>query len=107
MFAGEQSFNQNQSRWDVSSVINMVDMFIGAAGFNQPLDEWDTSSVTNLERMFKGATSFNENLQPWGNKIIFQAINVNGMFVALGCTNQTSSIGLSGSFCAVTNCTAP
>jgi surface protein len=62
MFAGERSFNQNHSSWDVSSVINMVDMFIGAAGFNQPLDEWDTSLVTNLERMFKCATSFNENL---------------------------------------------
>jgi|GEM_PF-1160470 surface protein len=45
-------FNQDISKWDVSSVTNMEAMFSHAAMFNQPINDWDVSNVESMRSMF-------------------------------------------------------
>ena len=65
MFLGATSFNQNLSRWDVSSVTDMSSMFDGALSFNQNLSKWNVSSVTDMSDMFSNVISFNGNICDW------------------------------------------
>ncbi len=65
MFAGTHSFNQDISRWDVSSVENMASMFEKAKSFNQPLNEWDVRNAIFRTSMFKNAVNFNQPLDRW------------------------------------------
>ena len=39
------TFNEDISRWDVSSITTMQSMFAGASEFNQDLSGWDTSAI--------------------------------------------------------------
>ena len=55
------TFNENISSWNTSSVVNMSLMFYNSTSFNQPLN-WDTSSVIDMSAMFASATSFNQPL---------------------------------------------
>jgi surface protein len=45
-------FNQDISKWDVSSVTNMEAMFSHAAQFSQPINDWDVSNVESMRSMF-------------------------------------------------------
>ncbi|NOI76010.1 BspA family leucine-rich repeat surface protein [Vibrio coralliilyticus] len=45
LFAKDESFNQDISRWDTRRVINMDGMFLGAKRFDQDLTVWDVSKV--------------------------------------------------------------
>ena len=45
-------FNEDISRWNVSSVKNMARMFCEAYSFNQPLNDWDISNVKYTQFMF-------------------------------------------------------
>ncbi|KAL3935536.1 MAG: hypothetical protein SGBAC_008964 [Bacillariaceae sp.] len=58
-----RDFNDDISKWDVSSVTNMHGMFAGAWAFDQDLSSWDVSSVTNMSGMF--SDEFNQNLSMW------------------------------------------
>jgi len=51
-------FNEDLSRWNVSSVTNMYCMFADARAFNASIGGWDVSSVTNMAGMFDVATAF-------------------------------------------------
>ena len=67
MFASCPDYNQPMGDWDVSSVRDMSDMFSGYYGsnFNQDISEWDVSSVTDMNNMFNKANAFNQPLNKW------------------------------------------
>jgi len=58
-------FNEDLSRWDVSSVVNMGGMLAGATSYNGDLSSWNVSSVVDMNHMFAGATSYNGDLSSW------------------------------------------
>ena len=60
MFFFADSFNQDLSEWNVSSLTICDWMFRSAISFNQDISDWDMSNVTNLEKMFYQAESFNQ-----------------------------------------------
>ena len=53
LFYGANTFNQDISNWNVSSVTNMVAMFKEANAFNQDISDWNVSSATNMTDMFQ------------------------------------------------------
>ncbi len=61
----ENSFNKNISKWDTSSVSNMLNMFCGATSFNQPIGDWDVSNVWNMKYMFNDTSDFNQPIGSW------------------------------------------
>jgi len=65
MFQNAYAFNGDLSSWDVSLVRNMGALFYSAFLFNQDLSSWDVSSVTNSGSMFEAARSFNQDLCDW------------------------------------------
>eukprot|EP00984_Skeletonema_dohrnii_P023220 scaffold12292_cov106-Skeletonema_dohrnii-CCMP3373.AAC.1 len=98
LFAYKGSFNANITAWDTSSVTDMANMFRGASIFNQDLSAWDTSSVTDMDYMFQEASAFNQNLCAWKDKFPYsKAVQI---FVASGCTDQTTPISDQSAFCA-------
>ena len=65
LFDGENTFDEDISTWDVSSVESMRRMFLEARVFNQDIGNWDVSSVTSMRSMFNGAASFNQSIGTW------------------------------------------
>ncbi|MEI6590643.1 MAG: BspA family leucine-rich repeat surface protein, partial [Actinomycetes bacterium] len=73
MFSPNQTFNQDLSSWDVSSVTNMDGLFSGASSFNngdtsgsssKPLT-WETTSLQNMNSAFSNNPAFNQPLPNW------------------------------------------
>ena len=62
---GLSTFNGDITRWDTSSVTNMLRMFINAFSFNQDIGSWNTGKVRNMERMFRSASAFNQDIGSW------------------------------------------
>ena len=87
-FAFNVNFNQPIGNWDVSNVTTMNVMFDGATSFNQPIGDWNVSNVTHTGVMFRGATSFN---QPIGDWNVSNVTNMSGMFN--GAINFNQPIG--------------
>ena len=58
-------FNQDISRWDVSSGTDFTNMFLLASPFNQDISGWDVSAGTRFGAMFYGATAFNQDISGW------------------------------------------
>ena len=54
MFAGNPYFNQDISKWDVSSGNNFKGMLSNMYSFNYEVSNWDVSSGTNFNSMFFG-----------------------------------------------------
>ncbi|PML00679.1 hypothetical protein BCT90_20065 [Vibrio lentus] len=63
LFAKDQYFNQDISRWDTSRVANMDRMFSGAKRFNQDLTHWDVKRVSR-HTDFAKASGLSENSLP-------------------------------------------
>ena len=42
-------FNDNISKWDVQSVMDMSALFLNALSFNGDILKWDVSSVVDME----------------------------------------------------------
>jgi len=82
------SFNQDISSWDTSSVTNMRGMFFNASNFNQDISAWDTSSVTNMRGMFINASSFNQDISSWDTSNV---TNMEAMFSGASSFDQDIS----------------
>ena len=91
MFEGAREFNQDISRWNVTSVIDFGFMFSNATMFNQDLSGWvredvristrgvfqrffstlsywftqDVSGAVSFRYMFSNATEFDNDLSTW------------------------------------------
>ena len=95
LFSGKETFNQNISSWDTSSVTNMLGMFsVGVLTddnemvFNQDISKWDVSKVTDMSSMFVRARSFNQDIGNWN---VSSVINMSGMFLQAIRFNQDIS----------------
>ncbi|TVQ15298.1 MAG: BspA family leucine-rich repeat surface protein, partial [Balneolaceae bacterium] len=88
LFSEMQTFNQDISHWDVSSVVTMERMFSGANAFNQDIASWDVSSVTNTYAMFAGhiynPNSFNQDIGNWD---VSAVTDMGWMFLNAGAFN--------------------
>ncbi|MBW8199456.1 BspA family leucine-rich repeat surface protein [Flagellimonas abyssi] len=73
----DNSFNEDISSWDTSSVTDMSNMFDSAKDFNQDIGDWDTSNVRIMEGMFNLASSFNQDIGDWDTSNV---INMSDMF---------------------------
>ena len=62
---GAAVFNDDLSKWDVSSVTRMVSMFMRAASFDGDISRWDVSTVTSTSSVFNDATAFNGDISKW------------------------------------------
>ena len=65
LMVGLSTFNGDITRWDTSSVTNMLRMFLNAYSFNQDIGSWDTAHVTDMEAMFEDASEFNHDISSW------------------------------------------
>lgn len=87
-------------------------MFYNAKKFNQDISKWDLSSAIDTISMFQGAGSFNQNLCQWGdgldpskNTNDTETITVTTMFGSSGCPTWDDPIltdSIPGPFCV--NC---
>ena len=62
LFKDRADFNDDISRWNLSSCLWMRGMFEGATSFNVDISQWDVSKVTNMNYMLHGASSFTHQL---------------------------------------------
>jgi len=97
------AFNQDLSKWDVSSVrekrsmlyyvdlsfaSNMNGMFDNAQSFNQDLSNWDVSHVTDMCYVFSHALAFNQDLSKWD---VSSVTHMESMFQNAAAFNQDIS----------------
>jgi len=107
----QSTFEDDLSRWDVSSGRYMNQMFAGAHYFNSNLDQWDVRNVQDMTEMFAAAEQFNQNLCSWGQKLNQDSVIFNNpernlihggtqfvMFASTKCTEQGNPIPGSNTF---------
>ena len=75
-FLSRDTFNEDLSAWDVSSVTGMSRMFRYAISFNnggQSLENWDVSSLYSMDSLFQGTVAdghaFNQPINAWGDHL--------------------------------------
>lgn len=88
MFNGAASFNADISKWDVSKVENMIAIFCGAKSFNQDISKWNVSNVEDMFAMFQGAKSFTADISKWN---VSNVTNMDYMFCGTKSFNQDLS----------------
>jgi len=60
------NFNEDLSRWNMSSATNLNSMFLGCDKFQGTgVDKWDVSNVKTMVGTFESCTSFDQNLSAW------------------------------------------
>jgi len=64
LFQYKDSFNDDISLWDASSVTTMSQMF-RATSFNIDISQWNVGKVTTMYAMFRSATLFNKDISLW------------------------------------------
>ena len=74
----DSNFNADLSKWDVSSVVNMLGTFDECVKFNSDLSSWDVSQVTRMEQMFQFTRFFNQDISGWD--VSKEATNFREMF---------------------------
>ena len=78
-------FNEDVSRWNVSSATTLEGMFAGTVSITDlDLSNWDTSRVASMRGMFHSASLYDGNLESWN---VQSVTDFSGMFV--GCTSFT------------------
>jgi len=75
MFEGSR-FNRDISRWSASNVTNMAGMFTCSV-FDQELFKWDTSSVVDMRQMFS-YSKYNQDIFGWD---VSNVAKIQDMFV--------------------------
>ncbi|PNQ69299.1 hypothetical protein C1141_06210 [Vibrio agarivorans] len=63
-----QNFLDGNIQLCTSHVTDMSDLFAKDQYFNQDISRWDTSRVTNMDRMFSGTKRFDQDLTHWDVK---------------------------------------
>jgi surface protein len=81
------NFNEDLSRWNVTSGTRFARLFWGCHLFQSDLSNWDTEHATNLSHMFNGCTSFQSDISRWN---VANATNLSHMFD--GCTAFQSNV---------------
>jgi surface protein len=71
----DSKFNQDIGDWNTNLVTNMQSMFNSARNFNQDIGNWNTSSVIDMMHMFENAKSFNQNLCKWDTSSMIHTSN--------------------------------
>ena len=84
-FYEKTTFNADISKWNTSSVTDMMYMFAYASAFNQDIGSLNTEQVTNMQFMFHSAAAFNQDIGKWDTS---QVTNINGMFFDAVSFNQ-------------------
>ena len=64
------------------------DMFFDANSFDQDISNWNTSTVWDMRMMFEGADSFNQDISDWNVSIVTRMNNMFGDAVALSDSNK-------------------
>jgi surface protein len=86
MFWIAWSFNNNLSTWDMSRVKDMSRMFNGADVFEGiGLERWNTSCVENMQGMFAGVDLFDVNLSGWD---VSHVVDMSYLFTSLANRNK-------------------
>ena len=85
MFAGLRAFNQDISRWNTSSAVNMRGAFEASVVFNGDISHWDVSNVRYMEDMFKNAVAFNSDISMWN---VGKVVDARSMFKGNAVFNQ-------------------
>eukprot|EP00978_Attheya_sp_CCMP212_P048917 scaffold593978_cov63-Attheya_sp.AAC.1 len=91
-FHDAQAFNQDNSSWDVSSVVHFDSMFYISQAFNQDISSWNVSSADSMFNMFHLAIAFNQSLCDWSHKSPSLSNVINMFTSATSCHDKTSPV---------------
>jgi surface protein len=90
MFSEAYDFNQDLSRWNVSSVTAVNYMFGGARRFDQDISNWEVGGIEIFNKMFLHAEAFNQDLSRWD---VSRAVTTSTCFMAPCHLTRTSQSG--------------
>jgi len=64
-FDGASNFDHDIFQWDVSAMVNMKQTFAYTGKFNSDISSWDVSSVKGMEKTFEFSNRFNQDISDW------------------------------------------
>jgi surface protein len=92
---GKHRFNEDISKWDVSSVTDMSHMFDGNIAFNRDLSAWNPKKLTKTRNMFHKAERYNNGENPLIWEETPKLTNTESMFESADRFNQLIWIDVS------------